>query len=169
MAHMHAQGSVPPAPTRHQNGTFAGRPHCTKHHKKVFPEARHPGEDQFRVWITVAGGGTPCQMTRQRARTAEAERARSRLRQLKHVHRAGSEVWDAQARLPGPCGSHLRRAASHRLSTFHLTVGRHAVSDDTSASENGGGQGGSLTTQAAQARPQSRLRGLGRPRHFGQP
>ena len=54
--------------------------------------------------LDLTSGGTPCQMARQRARTAEAERARSRLRQFKHVHSTGSEVWDAQAWLRGLVG-----------------------------------------------------------------
>ena len=50
------------------------------------------------------GRGTRCQTACQRARSAEAERARSRFRQFVHVHSTDPEAWDAQARLRGLVG-----------------------------------------------------------------
>ena len=69
------------------------------------------------------------------------KRARSRLRELEHVHSTGSEVGDAQAwlrDLVGRSGAHLTGGIAPSLDH----VGRHAVSDDTSTSENGGGREG---------------------------
>ena len=66
------------------------------------------GEHRIRLLglrgFAVVSTRTPCQMTRQRARTAEAERARSRLRQFIHVNSTGGQVRDAQARLRGLVG-----------------------------------------------------------------
>ena len=46
-----------------------------------------------------------CQITRQRPITAEAERARSQLRQFRHVVSAGAEVMDAQDRRRSHAGN----------------------------------------------------------------
>ena len=98
-------------------------------------------------------------MKRQRPSAAEAARARSQLRQLRHVHNISAKVWDAQVR---------RWSLAVALDAPHCNVsrprvGRRAVSDDTSTTEHGGGREGPFTTQAAQARPQHQCQSLGRP------
>ena len=105
--------------------------------------------------LDLTSGGTPCQMARPRVKTVEAESG--------PAHDSGSSSTSTASvqrsfETPRLGSGALWEAldAPHRT-VSRPSVGRHAVSDDTSTSKNGGGQEGSLTAQAARARPQHRF------------